>query len=69
MRLLVLPHAKVVGWPLTPESLRKRLTAEHHQCPELGDALAAEYATDAHHNILAVGGEFRQAVRGERRSE
>jgi hypothetical protein len=53
MRLLVLPHAKVVGWPLTPESLRKRLTAEHHQCPELGDALAAEYATDAHHTAYA----------------
>ena len=53
MRLLVLPHAKVVGWPLTAESIRKRLTAEHHQCPELGDGLAREYATNAHHTAYA----------------
>ena len=53
MRLLVLPHAKVVGWPLTAESIRKRRTAEHHQCPELGDGLAREYATNAHHTAYA----------------
>ena len=53
MRLLVLPHAKVVGWPLTAESIRKRLTAQHHQCPELGDGLAREYATNAHHTAYA----------------
>lgn len=53
MRLLVLPRARVTGWPLTAESIRKRLTAEHHQCPELGDGLAREYATDAHHTAYA----------------
>ena len=46
MRLLVLPHARVHGWP-------KHNDAPHGQCPELGDALAAEYATDAHHTAYA----------------
>lgn len=46
MRLLVLPHARVHGWP-------KHSDAPHGQCPELGDALAAEYATDAHHTAYA----------------
>ena len=46
MRLLVLPHARVHGWP-------KHSDAPHGQCPELGDALAREYATDAHHTAYA----------------
>lgn len=46
MRLLVLSHARVHGWP-------KHNDAPHGQCPELGDALAAEYATDAHHTAYA----------------
>ena len=46
MRLLVLPHARVRGWP-------KHHDATRYQCPELGDALACEYATDAHHTAYA----------------
>jgi len=36
----------VHGWP-------KHSDAPHGQCPELGDALAREYATDAHHTAYA----------------
>lgn len=58
MKLLVLPHTRVYGWPKHPD-------AAHHQCPELGDALAHEYITDAHHTAYAPDPEAPRRLTGK----